>query len=262
MYRTGVDAVVVNYRSPEDLEGFLAAWKAFRPGTTTALTVVNVAPNDEDKEIAAASGDIAMQVNYETNVGYAQACNDAASVGNAEVIAFFNADTRITDGSVDLCYQGLMSNSEWGVLGPRQVDDHNRLTHAGIFGTNTEPHIRSWMQPDTGHYSEIRSDAVTVMGSIYFIKRQVWEELWNCPTYQEAVPGAPGAFLPTPHYYEETFCSYHARAHGWKCVYFGLAKMVHRWHKASPIGGFADTYFKTSQEEFRRVCDAHNIPRD
>lgn len=259
-YRKGVDCVVVNYRTPDDLEGFLASWRAFTPHAAT-LTAVNVDPLEKDEEVAAASDDISFLMRYEDNVGYAHACNMAATYGASEVIAFFNADTRVTENVVDLCYEALMSRSEWGVLGPRQVDDNNRLTHAGITGTPDAPKLRGWMEYDSGRFNDIDDDAVSVMGSAYFIKREVWDALTSCEIYQAAVP-APGAFLPTQHYYEETFCSYHARAHGWKCVYFGLAKMIHRWHKASPMNGFADKEFPISQKEFRRVCDAHGILHD
>lgn len=260
-YRGGVDCIVVNYRTPEDLEGFLASYKAFQPHYGS-LTVVNVEPSEADREIASASTDIAFQLEFEENVGYSYACNEAASFTRSEVIAFFNADTRLTADVVDICYQALMSHQSWGVLGPRQVDDRNRLTHAGIMGTGDRPTLRGWMEYDSGQYNEINPHAVSVMGSAYFIKREVWDELMDCEIYREQVPWAKGAFLPTPHYYEETWCSYHARAHGWQCVYFGLVSMIHRWHKASPVGGFADKHFTTSQEEFRRVCDAHGIPRD
>lgn len=263
-----LDAVVVNYRTPDDLEGFLASWQAFAPDYAE-LTIVNVDPLDKDREIAEAGVHLASLNNkvahlrsYSQNVGYSRACNEAVQGSEAEVFAFFNADTRLMKGVIEPLYLNLLLHDRWGVIGPRQVDDLGRITHAGILGTNEKPHLRGWMQKDNEGFCDIREDAVSVMGSAYFVKRECWEELWNCPIYRARYPDAPGAFLPTEHYYEETFCSYHATAHDWKVVYFGLAKMIHRWHKASPVGGPADAKFSQSQATFREMCDLHGIPRD
>lgn len=281
-----LDAVVVNYRTPEDLEGFIASWKAFAPEWAN-LTIVNVSPTERDIEVAQAGVEMLTcdltgvtfngveldlvtaagfshprHVIYEDNVGYSWACNKGVTGSSADVFAFFNADTRILDGSIEPLYANLMLHDDWGVIGPRQVNDDGRLTHAGILGTNQKPELRGWMRPDSPAFCDVRDDAVSVMGSAYFVKAECWHELTNCATYRAQHPDAAGAFLPTKHYYEETWCSYHARAHDWKVVYYGLSKMVHRWHKASPVGGFADALFSESREIFRSMCDAHGIERD
>jgi GT2 family glycosyltransferase len=137
------------------------------------------------------------------------------------------------------------------------------ITHAGIFGTNDKPALRGWKRPDDGQFDEIRDDALSVSGSAYFIKRLCWDELTNCSKYRKIAPDAVGAFLPTPHYYEETFCSYHAREHGWKVVYDGETSMVHKWHKASPVGGVAEKkHMPESRKMFRAACDMHGITHD
>lgn len=282
--------VVVNYKTPEDLEGFLASWEAHAP-EWAELVVVNVDPGPADREIGRALdqpysikvGDIhhlpsignypvkllksatvrhPLYTEYTNNVGYSRACNEAVATSDADVYAFFNADTRLLPGVIEPLYLNLMTHEDWGVIGPRQVDDHGKITHAGILGTGDKPQLRGWLQPDNPAFCDIRDDAVSVMGSAYFVRSDCWQQLWDCPTYRELHPEAAGAFLPTQHYYEETWCSYHARAHGWKVVYYGLAKMIHRWHKASPVGGFADRHFSASQQTFREACDAHGILRD
>lgn len=282
-----LDAVVVNYRTPADLEGFLASWEANAPEWCN-LTIVNVEPTEQDIDIARSYASMrAEPVNdsvvinntplrlvtkaaitycrywqHDTNVGYSYSCNAAVVGSEADVFAFFNADTRILPGTIEPLYFNLMNNERWGVIGPRQVDDKGNITHAGILGTNAKPELRGWMRRDSPAFADIREDAVSVMGSAYFVKRQCWEELTNCPIYRAKYPDAMGAFLPTPHYYEETWCSYHATAHDWKVVYYGLSKMIHRWHKASPVGGHADGHFAGSQKQFRAMCDAHDIERD
>lgn len=290
-----LDAVVVNYRTPDDLEGFLASWHAHAPDWCN-LTIVNVDPTEQDVDIAKSYASFQVDVvgdalvgtsfddpvfvavprrlvsqaaitycryhSYPVNVGYAYACNHAVVDSEADVFAFFNADTRILPGSIEPLYFNLMTHDDWGVIGPRQVDDDGKLTHAGILGTNQKPQLRGWMKRDNPAFCDVRDDAVSVMGSAYFVKRKCWEQLTLCTDFQEQHPGTPGAFLPTQHYYEETWVSYHARAHGWKVVYYGLSKMIHRWHKASPVGGQADAQFRPSQKVFRAMCDRHGIERD
>jgi hypothetical protein len=121
------------------------------------------------------------------------------------------------------------------------------------------PTQRSWHESDQGQCSDIRDDALTVSGALYFIKQSLWKELTDCPLYQQYCPGTEGAFLPTQHYFEETFCSYHARAHGSRVVFYGPALMTHYWHQASPYGGWQDMKFGESQQMMREACRLHGI---
>lgn len=263
MTALGVDLVVTNYRTPEDLEAF--CWSVFdrSPRIPWTLTVVNVSPTERDLVVgewaARFSGNV-THLSYEDNIGYGRACNAGAVKGTKSMLALFNADVILTQGAVEDCCRALADHPTWGVVGPRQIDDRGRLTHAGIFGTRSAPLHRAWQQDDNPVYADVQP-AVTVSGAAYFIKRSVWDELTACPTYR-LVTCAEGAFLPTPHYYEETWCSYHAFQHGHEVVYYGPVCVVHRWHKASPMGGWADQQMPVSQVMFRFACDVHSIPRD
>lgn len=262
----GVDIVITNYRTPGDLERCLDSLDAHWPDTPITVYVMQVDPNPEDVVV---SGEWVADHPHQavhrvrtTNVGYARACNFGAFLGDREVIGLFNADVEFTAGVIDECHAALFKEESWAVLGPRQVDGHGRLTSAGIFGTLGQPAHRDFHRRDRGQHIDIRDDAVSVMGSAYFVKRAVWDELTTCPLYQAVAPDAEGAFLPTQHYYEETYCSYHAQAHGYKIVYFGPATMIHRWHRASPLGGSADKLMGESKKFFREACELHQIPHD
>lgn len=266
--RTGLDVVVVNYRTPGDLQQFIESYDAHSGNVNSNLYVVNVEPRQADLDI----GDWAVRtalnptqhIVHETNVGYARAVNNAAALGEAQVIAAFNADTRLTEGCLERCFQALMQNQDWGVLGPRQVDDSGRITHAGIFGTHKVPKHRAWHKKDDEEYEDVR-EAITVSGSAYFIKRRVWDELTACPIYREVAPDAEGAFLPTRLFYEETWCSYHAFAHKHKVMYYGPEKMIHRWHEsitANKKNAWANKAFTEAQALFRQACEAHGLEHD
>jgi GT2 family glycosyltransferase len=260
-------AVVVNYRTPTDLQRHVSTFLEHSPSCPWRLTVVNVDPLQPDLDTADEYGEqpYVNVLNVDSNIGYGRACNLAAqSRGDADVLAFFNADTWVRDDAVDECVNALHENKNWGVLGPRQTDSHHRLTHAGMFGTHTSTRPRGWREHDHGQYNRAE-EAITVAGSAYFVKRSCWDELAGCELHARACRElnmqADGAFLPTQHYYEETWVSYHAWAHDWKVVYYGPAHVHHEWHRASKIGS-AERLMPRSQAQFRHACDLHGIPRD
>lgn len=222
--RPGISLIVVNYRTPALLRGFLDSLKDYPPIEDWDLTIVNVDPNPEDEDVGLAYA--YPPFNYlpiYNNVGYGNAVNWAVkSYEHRETLALFNADTKLTKNVASKCHELLQSNTEYGIVGPRQVNSKGFITHAGFF-----PQERGFRQQDRGQYQDIRDDATTVSGSAYFIKRTVWDELTSCCLNYNG-----GAFLPTPMYYEETYCSFHARLHGYKVVYDGAVTMIHEWNKS------------------------------
>lgn len=263
----GVDVVVVNYRTPHDLHGFLNAFREVQREVPCSLIVSNVDPEPDDElvaELQLETIDVPVfYSNWAYNCGYANACNEAATVGRRRTIAFFNADTRILPGVLKECDAHLWSDPTYAALGPRQIDDDGLITHGGIFGTHDHPSFEGrWKRRNSPEYADVRDDAISVSGSAYFIKRPVWTELTECEIYRQQAPESIGAFLPTEHYYEETWCSYHAHSHGYKIVYYGAVEMVHRWHQSSPVGGKAEKAMPRSRERFRAACEAHGIPHD
>ena len=251
-----VDVVVVSYHTNELLLDFRGSYMehAF-PGC--ALTVVDVQYGGEDASVFDEASQI-HSIGTKDNIGYGAACNLGALGGENDVILLANADTLLTAGLLD-CYQALMSHEDWAVLGPRQVDEFAHITAGGIFGTPSYPQQRAWQQLDVGQASDIRDDALSVSGSLYFIKRSVWNELTDCRIMQDYHPGVVGAFIETPHYFEEMTCSVHARGHGYKCVFYGPVCMVHLWHRASPHGGWADQLLDVSKQMHRDFCHMHGL---
>lgn len=197
------------------------------------------------------------------NIGYSAACNQLALKGQSDIIALLNADTWFTTADIIAIQDAFDSDPNIHILGPKQRDENGYITHAGIFGSNTSPKMRGWREHDPldQKYKD-RLTCVTVSGSAYFIRRDVWNDMTNNAKYREMVPDAIGAFLPTPHYYEETWCSYFARHLGYNVVYDGSISIGHSWHKSSPVGGEADQKFKISQKIFRDACDYMGIERD
>lgn len=254
-----VDLIVINYKTYDLLSAFVDSYHRFRPKRSSRLTIVDVDAADTTA-IDALEADQRIAVDF--NCGYAHAANLAASRSNGVVLAFFNADTRfVNDSCVDLCCEFLERNEKVAIVGPLQYSSDGQATFAGTFGSMKKRFHRGWRSPELDSFRDTRK-ALTVSGSAYFIKRAVWDRLTRCEIYQRLHPGVPGAFLPTPHYFEETACSYHAWAHGYEVWYVGAAEMIHEWHRASPVGGWADQQFPASKEIFVRFCKAHGIPHD
>lgn len=260
-------SIVVNYHTDELLYEFLRSYREFVDQDYRRLVVVDV-EGDPARSFESRWRDMPVS-NWLTdteNCGYATAVNWAVSSqseSDFDNIAIFNADTRFIDSHcVESCLDLLDSNDDIGVVGPLQYDSQGRITHAGIFGTNEAPFHRAWLSRDLKAHRYI-ADCVTVSGSAYFIKRKVWNEMFNCNLYKEIDPDSKGAMLQTPHYYEETYLSYHVAEHGYRVVYNGEAEMIHEWHKSSPVDGEVDSKFMPiSQSIFRKACDYHGIIHD
>lgn len=244
-----LDLVAVSYQAPDETARFLASLAHVDVPFT--LTVIdNASPDPRVRQaihagIARLDGSLctdAWFVANKTNVGYARAVNHGMTYGRNPYAAILNCDVQFLPEGIHPLLAHFVSHPEVGVIGPRTFDSTGRLTHAGIVTTLDNPHNhhRGWLSPNGPQYGDTLT-VNTVSGATYFVRREMWDQLTGCPAYRDAVAAlvgesAEGAFLPTPHYFEETFCSYHAKAHGWTSVYFGGTSMIHEWHRSSPIG--------------------------
>jgi len=201
------------------------------------------------------------------NIGYSAACNEMVSNSKSDIVALLNGDVWLSSADCLAIQEIFDANPDIHILGPKQRDENGFITHAGIIGTNTSPKHRGWREHDPNDllYKD-RISCVTVSGSAYFVRREVWDAMTNNEEYNKLCPGAIGAFLPTPHYYEETWCSYFARHLGYNVVYDGTVSIGHSWHASSPRPGEGisevDKYFPISREIFRKACDYFGIERD
>jgi len=229
-----IDLCVVNYKTPKHLERLLRVLVS--DAVESPPWKLYIADNGEDSEsrkVLESIGGIAQSIDMNKNIGYSAACNQLASRGNSEYLALLNADIWMNTASVKALEESISADDTIGVLGPKQLDEHRRIVHAGIIGTNEAPKHRGWKIPDLQDIMfKDKIECVTVSGSVYVVRRSAWEKLANDKEYLELFPEAKGAFLPTPHYYEETFCSYFARHRGYKVVYDGSITVGHSWHAA------------------------------
>lgn len=204
------------------------------------------------------------EVHFLPNNGYSFAINHMAARGEGDIIGILNADVWLTSGDVAAIQSIFDEDPTISILGPKQRNEQGNIVHAGIVGTNEAPRHRGWNEhdPHDVKYKD-QIDCVTVSGSAYFVRRSVWEDMTNHPDYKMVSNNAPGAFLPTPHYFEETWCSYFARHLGYRVVYDGTVSIGHTWcastNGPAPI---LNQYFRESQKIFRAACDKIGIEHD
>lgn len=266
-----IDLCIVNHNTRSLLERFLDTlhegiegkekfWNLYLADNESNDDTINWLRSNESKYSI-------NRIDLNNNIGYSAACNKLATHGSNEIIGLLNADVWLTNEDVAKICKIFNEEKDIHILGPKQRDEYGLIRHAGIVGTNTQPRHRGWMEPDPSDslYKD-RVNCVTVSGSAYFIRRSVWDALTNDEQYKKMYPQATGAFLPTPHYYEETWCSYFARHRGYNVVYDGGISIGHSWHASSPKPGegysHADAQFKVSQSIFRNACDTIGIVRD
>lgn len=260
----GVDLVCVNYRTPYELAQFLASVDNYPPAGEWTIKVINVDPQPADHETAESWCDQrhnALHAVFHENVGYARACNRGAAMGDLEYVALFNADVRLLESAVDRCVKALDDNPEWGVLGPRQVNEHGQLTAAGIIGPPTKPQHRAWLHDDNPDlYGDILDDVPMVAGSALFVSRFVWDQLTICADAQRAWPAAEGAMGLSPLFYEDAWLARHAAAHGYRNVFYGPVKIVHGHHKSVRANNLEHQVLgkmETALAQFRQACTVH-----
>lgn len=274
-----IDLCVVSYNTKEKLQRLIDTLASDYDSSIFSLYILDNNSTDSTKEYIRDyinrlgwHGEI---IDSNFNYGYSFACNLLASRGSGNVVGLLNADVWMRSRDVSNIEKRIYE-LDADIYGPKQRDEYGNITHAGIFGTNTTPQHRGWKLADPGDILFRDSlDAVTVSGSAYFVKRSVWENLTYDPEYisllghlvgKKSIPlwsvAADGAFLPTPHYYEETWCSYYARHRGYSVVYDGTVSIGHSWHASSEVGGEPDSKFKISQSIFRESCDFMGIEHD
>ena len=253
--KPGVDLLVVDYQTPQKLRRMLASVRDEGHPLAVWIGLVE-SPESEGvaRDFHPHTGFAGEVVNWVDNVGYNRAINRLGTLGTNEVIACCNSDIEFPPDAISKLAWAAWAEPEWGVVGPRQIDDRRRLSAGGIFGTPTKPTHRGWRAIDG--YDDVRDDAIYVVGSVVFMRRQVWDELTTCPDYRTFC-GEPGPWLDVEHFYGDAWLSAHARAHGYKAVYYGDVTVTHT------LGGRRiKERDRPDKARFRAACDAHGIEHE
>lgn len=259
-----VDLLIVNYNTPKLLARLLDTLASdYKPGIHKVYIADNGSPDPENRWMLEPVsktlrwGEMPVEkVYFNENIGYSAAINQMAYESDSDILCAVNADTWFSTGHVEAVLNSFADTPGMGICGVKQIDELGNIKHGGIFwdGINNPIH-RGWNQRDFGDY--LFKDKVqcwTVSGSIYYVRRSAWDAMTNYPPYKEIFPEALGAFLPTPMYFEETFCSVLAAHMGYTVWYDGTVPTAgHTWHASNAVGSNVH-HFEFSKKIYRDVC--------
>lgn len=266
-----VDLLVVNYNTKDHLVNLVEHLNSdYRPGVWKLYIQDNGSTDGSIEWLEDESHGFHIEhIKFSDNVGYSAAINGLSSISDSDILAAVNADTQFTTRHVAQMQQSFDDNPNQAICGPKQIDHHHRIKHGGITweGLGTNPIHRGWndLDPRDQMFKD-RVQCWTVSGSLYYVRRAVWEELTYCQPYRDAIndQSPQGAFLPTPHYFEETFCSVHAQKHGYEVWYDGVVETAyHAWHASSEIGSDAEAKFwPISKAMYIETCNKLEITHE
>lgn len=265
-----IDLLVVNHNTKDLLKRLLDYLKSDDDGVSWNLYLADNGSADGSRHwiVNNASQYRLEQVYFNPNIGYANAVNIMAFESHSPYLAALNADVWMTTEDVVAIIDRFKTDAKIAVVGPKQRDENYRIRHGGIVGSNIHPRHRGWQALDTydNAFRDV-DDVITVAGSAYFMRRDTWNEMTRCEQYQRAIKQlidktVEGAFLPTPHYFEETWYSYHVRYHGYRVVYDGAVSIGHTWRASTGASSRLREYFIESKKMFVTACEIHGIEHD
>ena len=263
-----VDLLVVNYKTKNLLQRLLETLNSdYQPNVWNLYVADNGSDDGSIEWIHEHAEEYRIDHVFQfPNIGYARAINALSAAGTNELLCALNSDVWFSTNHVIQAIDSFKQNPNQAIMGPKQVDEASKIRHGGIFwdGNKMFPPIhRGWAQPDLDDSKfKDRIRCWTVSGSIYYIRRSVWNEMLSCPIFNEQIaPNTIGSFLPTDLYFEETFLSVHAGYHGFEIWYDGTIETCgHSWSASvSPNDQKLREFFLKSSAFYRAACDAHGI---
>lgn len=231
------DLIIISFNTRRYLSDCLNSIKKETPlDKGVKVWVVDNCSADGSRELIKSYGWVHGIYNQK-NIGYGSACNQGIRRGNGRFIFLLNSDTKVTPGWLLPLIKTLENRLEVAVVGPRLVNPEGFLVGVGVVGTNAEPILRGWGEPDEPHRYNQYSDCVSIGGACMGIKRRLLPEL--------------GFFDENYfHYFEETDYCYNARYHGYKVVYCPESKVIHRVYGSCQNMRLLNNYFSNSKDYF------------
>lgn len=246
--------LVVDWGTPDDIHRLLRSAEKHEPGQRWVIHR-NYNPAKPGR-MKLDSFDYPSQkvhiIEAKDNRGHGYGINRAAEAAielwDPEFLFVLNPDTLFMEPILERMASFLDEDPLRCIVGPKQMDSADRITHGGFFGSNRKPEMRMWKMHDRlNEKARDNQPAVMVAGSAFLIRTEDWIEY--------------GGLLETHHYYNETWLCYHVRAHGREVWYWGEGWMIHEWHKSTPMGGLTtDAKMPIDRETFRKMCRTHNPP--
>jgi GT2 family glycosyltransferase len=261
-----VDLLVVNYNTIDKLRRLLNTLHSdLNDESVWKLYVADNGSHDGSREWLKDNGHNYKieTMFFNPNVGYSEAVNNMSTICSSDILCAVNADTWFDTAHVKAAEQTFDDPSQ-GIMGPKQLDENGLIRHAGIFwDRDTNPVHRGWSQPDPQDaLFKTRDKCWTVSGSIYYVRRTLWDEMTFHSHYRRLFPRVTGAMLPTFMYFEETWTSIFSQHLGWNVYYDGTIPTAgHSWHASNSPGDNVD-HFHQAKGLYSMAADRIGIPHE
>ena len=114
--------VIVNYNCGLDLLACLEALEGVKGELAFEVIVVDNGSSDGSLEEAKAKHPEFQMLQAGKNLGFAAGCNLGLAVASGRHAMLLNPDTEVLPGAFSRLVSALDSHSNWGVVGPRMID--------------------------------------------------------------------------------------------------------------------------------------------
>lgn len=228
-----VSVVAVNFRQPEVTCDMLDSLVACEYPNLEVIVVDNGSLSDETKRWEYHYADVVSIISTE-NLGFAGGTNLGINASKGELILLLNNDTIVEPDFLFRMVELLEQNPEVGIVSPKIVfaEPYNTIQYAGAF--IGQPTLGRGvqignMEPDEGQYNDVRMTELP-HGACMLVRREVFEVAGLLPEFY---------FM----YFEEYDFTALAAKEGYKVMFCGESKIVHRQSVSIGPGNPRKTYY-------------------
>ncbi|MCC6475566.1 glycosyltransferase family 2 protein [bacterium] len=119
-----VAVIIVSFNSRDDVLECLAALEDDIASELVEVIVVDNGSNDDSPAAIASQFPAVKLIALQENLGFASACNVGIQNSCAPSILLLNPDTKVRPGAIASLHEALAAHPDWGIVGPRMVDQH------------------------------------------------------------------------------------------------------------------------------------------
>ncbi|MCI0184442.1 glycosyltransferase family 2 protein [Sulfoacidibacillus ferrooxidans] len=234
-----IDLVIVNYNTKSMLFQCLQSIAAHTSIPHEIIVVDNGSTDGSVQALRHVNSDHLIVIANNHNKGYAKACNQGIVAGSSPYILLLNSDVMVTEQWLEPLLHCMKSDPRIAVVGPKMIDEHGRITGAGVVGTEAHHVPRGLLERDEPGKYDQQEDCLSVCGAAYLIRRDLLGELGLFDEHY---------FF----YFEETDYSFHARHQGYRVVYCPQSTIYHLMGQSCNDHGKLRSMFEESERYFKK----------
>ena len=122
-----LSVIIVNYNSAPELGNCLHALDGVRNELAFEVIVVDNGSTDGSLQAAQTTFPWWRFLPLDANRGFAGACNTGTEIASGRQVMLLNPDTEVQSGALSTLVRALSEHPQWGIVGPRMVDQDDRV---------------------------------------------------------------------------------------------------------------------------------------